>query len=159
MKTSVGCSWPCSEDSRLFLFLFPGPVLSSFLLSNGWNGPLLWAGGRGGLLPCFACQLRKQQLWWASADGPGHPSATAPQQGPGHMLSGETAGSVTVLPAARQTGKNSTLHFQLPSLSRLTMDKRWVIGGGKALVPFPCHLPPGCGGEPGSFSRWSTGNT
>ena len=33
-------------------------------------------------------------------DGPGHPSATAPQQGPGHKLSSETTGPATVLPAA-----------------------------------------------------------
>lgn len=35
---------------------------------------------------------------------------------------------------------------------------RRVIEGGKALVPFPRYLPPGCGEEPGSFSRWITGN-
>ena len=29
----------------------------------------------------------------------------------------------------------------------------------EALVPFPCYLPPGCGADPGSFSRWFTGNT
>lgn len=87
-------------------------------------------------LPCLPTEKTAAVM---SKCGWSRPSiAMAPQQGPGHSLSGETAGSATVLPAAHQTGKNSTLHFQLPSLSRLTMEKsyrRWESTG--TLSPLP----------------------